>query len=168
MHKITINYKNNNGDLMIYLAIFISKIIENALSTLRIIVVSNGKKKLGATLQGLVTLVWLLVTGIVIIDIDKDILRIIAFCLGSLAGSYIGSLIEEKIALGMVKLTIESNHYKELYSYLNEYSIELNNRKIVIITKRRNIKRIVATILKIDSNSKILSERIKLYGKLTI
>ncbi len=168
MHKIIIYFKNNNGDYMIYLAIFISKIIENALSTLRIIVVSNGKKKLGALLQGLVTLVWLLVTGIVIVDIDKDIFKIIAFCIGSLVGSYIGSIIEEKIALGTVKLTIESNHYKEIYNKLKECPIEINNKKISIITKRRNIKRIVSAILYIDNNSKILSERIKLYGKLTI
>jgi hypothetical protein len=56
---------------MIYLAIFLSKILENALATLRIILVSNGKKKSGALLQGLVMLVWILVTGYVIIDINS-------------------------------------------------------------------------------------------------
>ena len=153
---------------MIYLAIFISKIIENALSTLCLILVSNGKKKLRALLQGVVTVVWLIVTGVVIIDIDKDIFKIIAFCFGSLVGSYIGSLIEEKIALGMVKLTIESSHYKEIYHQLKNCSMSLINNKIVIITKRRNIKRIVFTILTLDNESIIISERIKLYGKLTI
>ena len=37
--------------MLLYFIIFISKIIENALSTLRMIVVSNGKKKLGAFLN---------------------------------------------------------------------------------------------------------------------
>lgn len=168
MHNYIIIYKNNNGDSMIYLVIFISKIIENALATLRIIVVSNGKKKLGAILQGLVTLVWLLVTGVVIIDINNDPLKILFFCFGSVSGSYIGSLIEEKIALGSVKLIIKSERYKEIYLKLNIYHIELYNKQLEIITKRRNIKRIVDTILKIDQDSKIITEKIKIYGKLTI
>ena len=77
--------------------IFISKIIENALSTLRLIVVANGKKILGAILQGIVALVWIFVTGIVIIDVNKDPIKIIIFCVGSIVGSYLGSLLEQKI-----------------------------------------------------------------------
>lgn len=64
---------------MIYIGIFISKILENTLSTLRIIVVSNGKKKLGAILQGIVALIWIFVTGVVIININKDIFKVIFF-----------------------------------------------------------------------------------------
>lgn len=82
--------------MLIYIAIFFSKILENALSTLRLIVVSNGKKKLGALLQGIIALIWIFVTGVVIININKDIFKIIFFCLGSLVGSYLGSILEEK------------------------------------------------------------------------
>ena len=65
--------------MWIYLAIFFSKIIENAVGTLRLIVVANGKKKLGALLQGIVALVWIFGTGIVIVDINKDIFKIVIF-----------------------------------------------------------------------------------------
>ncbi len=81
---------------MVYIIIFISKIIENTLSTLRIILISKGKKKIGALLQGLVALSWILTTSIVIIDINKDIYKIIFFILGSSTGSYLGSTIEER------------------------------------------------------------------------
>lgn len=81
---------------VLYIGIFISKIIENTLSTLRIILISKGKKKIGAILQGIVALVWILVTGIVIIDINKDIYKIVFFILGSSIGSYLGSTIEER------------------------------------------------------------------------
>ena len=37
--------------ILTYLAIFIAKIIENTLSTLRLIVVAKGKKLFGAILQ---------------------------------------------------------------------------------------------------------------------
>ena len=85
---------------MIYLYIFISKILENTLATLRIIVVANGKKKLGALLQGMVATLWILVIGIIVTNINKDIFKIICFITGSIVGSYTGSVLEEKIALG--------------------------------------------------------------------
>ena len=81
---------------MIYIIIFISKIIENTLSTLRIILISKGKKKIGAILQGMVALSWILATSIVIIDINKDIYKTFFFILGSIIGSYLGSSIEER------------------------------------------------------------------------
>lgn len=80
-----------------YLIIFIFKIVENSLSTLRIIVVANNKKLLGAILQGIISLIWIFSTGLVVINIQKDPLKIIAFTSGSIIGSYIGSIIEEKI-----------------------------------------------------------------------
>ena len=113
---------------MIYIGIFISKILENTLSTLRIIVVSNGKKKLGAILQGLVALIWIFVTGVVIIDINEDIVKIIFFVIGSIAGSYLGSLLEEKIALGTNLVIIKSNKLDELkYVFRNMNSLFISS-----------------------------------------
>ena len=77
------------------MVIFVSKIIENTLSTLRLILVSKGKKKIGALLQGLVASIWIFSTSIVITNINKDIYNIIFFITGSMLGSYLGSTIEE-------------------------------------------------------------------------
>ena len=49
------------------------------LATLRIIVVANGKKLLGAILQGLVALVWVCITGVVVTNILENPFKIIAF-----------------------------------------------------------------------------------------
>ena len=87
-------------NIILYLIIFLAKTIELALGTLRLIVVANGKKKLGAILQGVIAVGWIYITGIVVTNINKDPLKVIAFALGSLFGSYIGSLIEEKMAMG--------------------------------------------------------------------
>ena len=148
---------------MIYLAIFLSKIAENALSTLRIILVSSGKKTLGALLQGLVMLIWILVTGYVIIDIDKDIIKIIAFCLGALCGSYLGSIIEEKLALGFAKLTVISEYNREIFKQFKEHDMIYNQHNLTIMIKRKNIKNSIKKIKSIDKKSQIISERIKIY-----
>lgn len=80
---------------MTYIIIFLFKFIENTLSTIRIIILSKGKKLLGAFLQGIVTLVWAISISMTIMDIN-DYKKILFFCLGASTGSYVGSYIEEK------------------------------------------------------------------------
>lgn len=154
---------------MIYFFIFISKIIENMLSTLRLIVVANGKKVLGAILQGIVGLVWIFVTSIVIINVNKDPLKIIVFCIGSIVGSYLGSYIEEKIAIGtnMIICVIKEKYELTLKEKLNNYQIitlceKDNNYSILfIVIKRKETIKISNIIKNIDSESIIISEKIK-------
>lgn len=67
------------------------------LSTVRIIVIAKNKKILGAILNGLISLVWIFSTSMVISNINKNILKIISFCLGAIIGSYLGSIIENRI-----------------------------------------------------------------------
>lgn len=148
---------------MIYIGIFISKILENTLSTLRIIVVSNGKKKLGAILQGMVALIWIFVTGVVIIDINKDIFKIIFFIIGSIVGSYLGSLLEEKIALGTNLIIIKSNKIDNLKYILKNYNLNIKDNYILFLSKRKKTKEIVEKVLNADSNSKIILEKVKVF-----
>ena len=155
--------------MLIYLFIFVSKIIENALATLRLIVVANGKKLLGAFLNGIIALIWLFVTGIVIINIKEDPIKIIMFCLGSVVGSYLGSLIEEKIAMGtnMLICVVNTMYEKIVKEKLNDYQITTicekdKNHSILFITlKRKKIDKISKIIKKIDKNANIISEKVK-------
>ena len=148
--------------MILYLLIFFSKIIENTFSTLRIIVVANGKKKLGAILQGIVALVWIFVTGAVIVDVGKDPIKVIFFCLGTIIGSYLGSLLEEKLAIGNNNLIcIISNKYEKKLKKLFKYNkLYLNNKYSLFILnfKRKNRNKILSTIKHIDNNSVIITE----------
>ncbi len=153
--------------MLIYFLIFFSKIIENTLSTLRLIVVANGKKKMGALLQGLVALVWIFVTGIVIIDINKDIFKIVFFVLGSMAGSYFGSILEEKIALGSLVLMCitDKMHESIIKDKLSNYKIiSLSENDIVVLhifIKRKEVNKTKEIISNIDKNAIIISEKVK-------
>lgn len=146
--------------MILYFLIFLSKIIENTLSTLRIIVVANGKKKLGAILQGIVALVWIFVTGVVIVDIGKDPIKVIFFCLGTIIGSYLGSIIEEKISIRNNTLVcIISNKYEKSIKKLFKYKkLYLNNKYSLLILnfKSKNKNKILNTIKHIDRNSIII------------
>ena len=122
------------GDtIYIYFLIFFSKIIENMLSTLRIIIIANGRKKLGALLQGIVALVWIFVTGAVIINVNKDPIKVFVFCAASIVGSYIGSMLEEK---DIYYIYLKRNKASETCKILKQIDknitiISLNVKKIV-------------------------------------
>lgn len=83
--------------MIICLIIFINKIIENMLGTVRIIVIAKNKKITGAILNGLISLIWILSTSMVLINVDNNPYKIFFFCLGAMIGSYLGSSIEENM-----------------------------------------------------------------------
>lgn len=82
---------------MIYISIFLLKLFENMLSTFRLIVIAHGKKICGALIQFLFSIFFIISTSLVIIDVNKDYLKLFVFGFGSLVGSYLGSSIEEFI-----------------------------------------------------------------------
>lgn len=152
--------------MLIYILIFISKVLENSLATLRLIVVANGKKILGAILQFMVSLVWVLVTGIVVNNLTNNPLKIVFFAFGSLVGSYVGSIIEQKIALGDILLNCITDN-DNLNAYIknlgyNSTMITSDNKKIILLViPRKKKKELLDKIKSIDKNCLILSEKVK-------
>ena len=156
--------------MFIYFLIFIFKVLENTLSTLRIIVVANGRKLLGSILQGIIALVWAFSTGPVVVDVLKDPFKVVSFTLGSLVGSYIGSLIEEKIAMGTNMLTavIDKSYSSKIIRSLKKQKydvIVLNGKRkdefkniLFIMVKRKKRNDVIKLIKNIDSNSTVIVE----------
>ena len=159
-------------NILIYLLIFIFKIIEDALATLRLIVVSNGKKKLGAILQFAVTLIWIILTGTVLMGLQKDFFKAIAFSFGALFGSYLGSVLEEKIALGTNAFMVEMNSdlvyplvldlRKNNFGVTQIKSEQRGKVMLMITGARRQTSKIVKMVKKADSKAIILREKIKI------
>ena len=157
-------------NIIVYIVIFFAKTIELALGTLRLIVVANGKKLLGAILQGVIALVWVCVTGMVVVDITTDPLKIVVFALGSAFGSYIGSFIEEKMALGSnMLIAIIDKHLEEAVTTTmrdNGFAVtvipgkgkEKERTVLMIMVARKKRKELVDLIKKIDHEAMIISE----------
>lgn len=159
-------------NILIYISIFVFKIIEDALATLRLIVVSNGKKKLGAILQFVVTLIWIILTGTVLMGLQKDVFKAIAFAFGALFGSYLGSVLEEKMALGTNVFMVEVNNDKanNLIKVLKNENFRIskiksgNDGKIILMITgaRKQTNKVVSIIQKVDDKAIILSEKVKI------
>lgn len=153
----------------IYALIFLTKIIENSLGTLRVIVVANGKKWIGAFLNGIISIIWVIGTGLVILNINEDPLKIVFFCLGSTFGSYLGSLMEEKMALGnnlLLTITtydlgdvISNELRKEKYAVTCMIGNGAYNLKniLMVMTPRKKTQECVSLISCLDPKSMVIS-----------
>jgi len=94
--------------------------------------------------------------------VDKDPLKIILFSLGTLVGSYSGSVIEEKLSLGKIIIItiINNSKYNLIKNELKKYEITCINsddKKIMFIELPKKQRLNTINIIKeYDNNSKII------------
>lgn len=80
--------------------IFALRLIDVALATVRIVLLGRGRKGTAAALALLEGLIWVVaITRVLSAGLD-DPARIVAFAAGFAAGTYIGALVEQRLALG--------------------------------------------------------------------
>lgn len=157
---------------MNYLFIFFLKVLENSLATLRLILVSNGKKWLGAFLLFTTSIIWIVSSRIAIININ--LIMILIFSFGSLIGSFTGSLIEERLAIGNNMIICISN--KKIKKNLRDLGYivtcldgngkDSKKQVLLIVIKRNQNKNLISNITKLDKDAIIVSEHTNiLYAK---
>ena len=91
--------------LVIPLLIFIARIMDVSIGTLRVISIAKGMKMLAPVLGFFEVSIWLLAIGVILQNLNNW-QNFIAFALGFAAGNYVGILIENKLALGTASLRI--------------------------------------------------------------
>lgn len=91
--------------LVVPLLIFLARILDVSIGTIRIIFVAKGYRFLAPVLGFMEVFIWLLAMREIFKNIDEPI-NIIAYCLGFAMGNYTGILIENKLAIGRVLIRI--------------------------------------------------------------
>jgi len=86
--------------VVIPLLIFLSRVIDVSLDTIRIVFISKGNKFLAPILGFFEVLIWLVAITRIMENLD-NVIYYIAYAGGFAAGNYIGLIIEEKLALGL-------------------------------------------------------------------
>jgi len=81
--------------------VFFARISDVTLGTLRIIFISKGKKILAPLFGFVEVLIWITVIGQVLEHSAGDIVCYVAYAAGYATGSYVGMLVEERLALGL-------------------------------------------------------------------
>jgi uncharacterized protein YebE (UPF0316 family) len=81
------------------LLIFFARLVDVSMGTMRTILIIRGRRGIASISAFFEIIVWILAISRVITELDKWY-YMIAFALGFASGNYMGSYLEEKIALG--------------------------------------------------------------------
>lgn len=83
------------------LLIFVARITDQSVGTLRFLFIARGQKKLVPILGFIETLIWILVIREILSNLNNP-LCFVAYAAGFATGNYIGLMIEEKLSMGNV------------------------------------------------------------------
>jgi uncharacterized protein YebE (UPF0316 family) len=94
------------------LLIFLARICDVSMETIRVIYISRGIKFLAPIIAFFEIMIWLLAMEVVMQDLS-NIANFMAFALGFATGTYVGLVIEERLSIGMVILRIITTEESE-------------------------------------------------------
>ena len=127
------------------LIIFVSRIGDVTLGTLRSVLSSRGHKKISPILGFFEVLIWIIVASQVMKQAN-NFACYIGWAAGFAAGNYIGLLIEEKIALGLQILRIITN--KECSELVTQLQKENHGATVVDGQGAKGAVKIILTVVK--------------------
>ncbi len=87
------------------LLIFLARICDVSIGTLRIIFVSKGKRNIAPILGFFEVLIWITAISKIMENLDNYI-NFVAYAAGFATGNFVGMIIEEKLAMGILMIRI--------------------------------------------------------------
>jgi len=85
--------------------IFLARICDVSIGTMRIIFVSKGKRNIAPILGFFEVLIWITAISKIMANLDNYI-NFIAYAAGFATGNYVGMIIEEKLAMGILMIRV--------------------------------------------------------------
>ncbi|MBD8488350.1 DUF2179 domain-containing protein [Echinicola sp. CAU 1574] len=153
------------------LLIFFARVCDVSINTLRIMFVLNGKKNVAPILGFFEALIWLLAIGQIFQNIDNP-MSYLAYAGGFGAGTYIGMVIEEKLALGRVLVrVITKDPMPELIDFMKERDFRFTNvgaegrygkvNLLFTVMKRDVLKEYIAKVKEVNDKAFYTIESVK-------
>lgn len=142
------------------LFIFLARIIDVSMGTIRMILLVKGQRKIATTIGFFEVMIYLIVLGKVVGNINKPIL-IIAYCLGYASGNFIGSKLEEKLSIGrlIVQIIIKDiscgivDALRDAgfgVTIFEGVGMEGNSYMLNVITERKKVKELQTIVNQLD------------------
>ncbi len=142
--------------LWLPLFIFIAKVFEVTVGTLRLILLARKEKQVVPYVAFIEVLIWIITIGIIFANLN-NILAYVAYALGFAVGNRLGMSIEERMAIGnsMIRV-ITRKRARKLIRYLKKEkypitTIEAKSNRgnvnlIYIMLRRKNLRPLTAKI----------------------
>ena len=160
----TIQYVEIFKQILVCFLICGAKILEISIQSVKTVCMVKGQKAVAAVLGFIECMVWGLVVSSVITSLSDNFMLLFAYCLGYATGLYLGSIIENKIALGTssVQIMVNNEYIDDVSNYLKEKNygftlLEGHGSKsemfvVIIVLPRKEVKGVMADIRELCDN----------------
>ncbi|MBD5779785.1 DUF2179 domain-containing protein [Pelagicoccus sp. NFK12] len=168
-----------NFDYMVWvvipLLIFLARLADVSLATLRHILIFRGLKKIVPLFAFVEVVIWLLAISQVMNNLN-NIACFLAFAFGFSAGTYVGMVIEERLALGyqLVRIIAQGNA-SEIARMLSDAgygitTVDANGSRgavgvVIAISERKRLPKLVALLGKLDPSPFYTVEDVRSVGR---
>lgn len=157
------------------LFIFLLRICDVSIGTMRIIFVSKGFKRIAPVFGFFEVLIWILAISRIMANLDNWVCYI-AYAGGFATGSYVGMLLDEKLAIGfeMVRVITRKDAGALVNALRNEgYGVTFVNAMgmqgevgiLYIVINRKKLRDIMGIIQKYNPNAFFTVENIQFVNK---
>ena len=109
--------------IAVCLIVCLAKIVEISIQSLKTVMMVKGQRVRAAFLGFVECMIWGLVISTLVTTLGDDITLLVFYCSGYALGLFIGSTIENKIAIGTSNLELIANDdsTKKITTYLKEH-----------------------------------------------
>ena len=157
--------------ILLPVLIFLARICDVSIGTIRIIFVSKGKKYIAPFLGFFEVLIWITAISKIMQNLDNYV-NYIAYAAGFATGNFVGMLIEEKLAMGIQMIRIFTNERgMELVKMLNSIgfgatTVEAHGAKekvhlVYSIVHRHELEKVLGVITNFNPKAFFTIEDIK-------
>lgn len=161
--------------LVIPLLIFLARIVDVSIGTIRILFISRGKKYLAPIMGFFEVLVWLLAIGQIMRNLT-NVLCYLAYAGGFATGTYVGLWIEEKLAVGLLMVRVVTHKdasfliehlRKEAFGVTHVAARGMTGKVRIVFTiiKRGDLSRVINIIRKFNPNAFYSTEDVRSVSK---
>lgn len=153
------------------LLIFLARICDVSIGTIRIVFISRGNKLIAPLLGFFEVLIWIIAISRIMQNLDNWV-SYVAYAAGFATGNYVGLIIEEKLAMGVrAILLVTADLQSPLPDYLKRKGYgytcvpaQGSGGKVLslyTIVQRHDIEEIIQTIEKTDSEAFYVIEDVR-------
>jgi len=159
------------------LLVFLARIVDVSVGTLRTISIVQGRTKIAFFLAFIETSVWLSVLIAVLPKVMESPLLGFFYAFGFASGNVVGILVEKRLAMGYINFRVITTKFaKEITNSLREKGFAVTNfegegkdgkvTEIYVATDRKNLSILVKIVKEIEPDAFYIAEQAGIISKI--
>ena len=162
---------------LVGILIFLARIIDVSVGTLRTISIVQGRTKVAFFLAFIETSVWLIVVSQVLPKVIHTPLLGVFYAFGFASGNVVGILVEKRLAMGYTNFRVITTKFaKEITNSLREKGFAVTNfegegkdgkvTEIYVVSDRKNLPALIKVVKEIEPDAFYIAEQAGIVSKI--